>query len=54
MDQLYRRYAARLIIPLHDASIFAASLKELKKAAGLTARVKSATPQARFLVRRPL
>lgn len=53
LDKLYRQYGARIIIPLHDAFIFEAPLKELKKVAELTARVMCDTLQEYFPVLRP-
>ena len=53
LDKLYQQYDARIIIPLHDAFIFEAPLKELKKVAELTARVMCDTLQEYFPVLRP-
>ena len=48
LDNLYQRYHARLIIPLHDAFIFEAPLEFLKEVADLTARIMCETVQEQF------
>ena len=43
LNQLYKAYDARLIIPLHDAVIFEAPLEAFEEVAKLTARVMRKT-----------
>jgi len=48
LDKLYRRYDARIIIPVHDAFIFEAPLENLEEVANLTERVMCDTLQEYF------
>jgi DNA polymerase-1 len=51
--RLYTRYGARLIIPVYDAFVFEAPLKELGKVAELTRRVMVETVEEYFPQLRP-
>jgi DNA polymerase I len=53
LHQLYQRYGAKIIIPLHDAFIFEAPLEEVETVAELTSRVMCETLQEYFPVLRP-
>jgi DNA polymerase-1 len=48
LDKLYRRYDARLLVPLHDAYLFEAPLDVLHEVAGLTGRVLCEAVQEYF------
>jgi DNA polymerase-1 len=48
LDRLYRRFGARLIVPLHDAFVFEAPLEHLQSVGELTARVLCEAVQERF------
>jgi DNA polymerase I len=50
LDRLYRRYDARLLVPLHDAYLFEAPREKLSEVAGLTERVLCETVQEHFPV----
>jgi len=53
LDKLYQQYAARLIIPVHDAFVFEAPIEHLLMVAQLTARVMCEAVQERFPQLRP-
>ena len=53
LDKLYRRYDARLLVPLHDAYLFEAPLDTLQEVASLTGRVLCETVQEYFPVLQP-
>jgi DNA polymerase-1 len=48
LDRLYRKFGARLIIPLHDAFVFESPIEHLAKVAELTQRVMCEAVQESF------
>jgi DNA polymerase-1 len=53
LRKLYRRYGARLILPVHDAYVFEAPIDHLEEVAELTRSVMIQTVQEWFPVLRP-
>jgi DNA polymerase-1 len=53
LDRVYRRYGARLVVPVHDAFVFEAPLGVLGEVAGLTARVMAEAVEEFFPCLRP-